>query len=149
MISQLAELKMMTAKTFRSMVLLTAAIGVGSIGVAYLFVPQAILGLYGITIQSVNEASILRSACGGVFIVFSTLFVLGAVKEELSFTAVVALAAFMGGFAIGRIASIVADGVPSPILLALAAIEVTYTGCALYLLSNQDAHNNSLQGRRP
>lgn len=59
-------------------VLSTAAIGVGGLGLVYLADPGAILGLYGIRLQSVSEANLFRSACGGVFLAFTALFVAGA-----------------------------------------------------------------------
>ena len=136
--------------TLKNLILLSAALGVGVIGVGYLVSPQFMLALYGVSIESVNEANIFRSAYGGLFVAFALLFAYGAFRPAYSQAALLALAAYMGGFALGRIVSIAVDGVPSPLILGWLSIEVFYSSVAVYLLANRaSAHNHSLQARRP
>jgi hypothetical protein len=117
------------------LVLATAAVGVGLIGVTYLVSPQVMYTLYGLTVEGVNEFSLLRSAVGGLFSCFTVLFALGAMRAGYERPALLALLAFMGGFAIGRAVSLVVDGVPSPIVLFLFAVEALYAAAAGWLLS--------------
>ena len=65
-------------------------------------------------------------------------------------TSTMALLAFMGGFAVGRVVSLAADGVPGALVLALLALEVAYSMAAGVLLwHRRGASGNSLQGKRP
>jgi len=110
-------------------------VGIGLVGLGYLSSPATMYGLYGITIDSVNEASMVRSAYGGLFLGFAILFFQGARREHFTKAALTALLVFMGSFALGRIISIVADGVPSLLILALLGAEIVYTALAFKLLS--------------
>lgn len=118
----------------KTWVLRSASIGVGTIGLAYLLALEHVLAVYGETIHSVTEAAILRSAYGGVFVAFAVLFELGARRERLAGAALAALATFMGGFALGRVVSLVTDGVPHPVLVAILIVELGYAGAAGALL---------------
>lgn len=123
----------------RTLVLRSAAVGVGAIGLAYLAVPSRVLAVYGVTLRSVTELAIIRSAYGGLFVSFAVLFELGARRAELARAALAALAVFMGGFALGRIVSLAVDGVPHPLLVAILVVEVAYAGAAARLLALQRA----------
>jgi len=121
--------------SFKGFVLISAALGVGAIGTGYLISPQYMLAFYSVTLDSINEASIIRSVYGGLFLGFAVLFLAGALKQEYSRPALLALLAFMGGFAVGRVISLLADGVPSPLVLGLFGLEVTFASAAAYLLA--------------
>lgn len=130
----LKRLKEETLK-LRALVLLSASLGIGTVGLGYLFMPQSMYGLYGIELESVNEANMVRSAYGGLFLGFALLFLAGARRERFGTPALVALLTFMAGFALGRVVSIFADGVPSPLVFSLIAFEIVYAALAAYLLS--------------
>lgn len=123
--------------TLRTLVLLSAALGLGLIGLGYLAAPQVMYGLYGIDLETVNEANMVRSAYGGVFLALSVLLALGATKEHFARPALIALLTFMTGFALGRAVSVVVDGLPSALILALLATEITYAALATYLLAKK------------
>jgi uncharacterized membrane protein YjjP (DUF1212 family) len=114
--------------------LLSAALGIGTIGCGYVIAPQFMFGLYGISLQSVNELNMVRSAYGGLFVGFAVLFLLGAIRPLLSRPAMYALFTFMAGFAVGRIVSVVVDGRPSMLIAALMVLEVSYASAAAYFL---------------
>jgi hypothetical protein len=116
------------------MVLASAAFGIGAIAVGYLVAPQFMLSNYGISIDSINEASMIRSSYGGMFFAFAVLFTIGALKAEFSHAALLALLVFMAGFAGGRIISLMADGIPSLLVLGLLLLEVSYTLVTTYIL---------------
>ena len=118
----------------KTLVLASAALGIGLIAIGYLISPEFMFLNYGITIDSVNEGSMVRSSYGGMFSGFAILFAAGALKPELSHAAFLALLAFMGGFAGGRVISLIADGLPSLLVFGLLLLEVSYTLMAVYLL---------------
>ena len=122
----------------KAIALLSASLGIGVIGLGYLFSPQMMYGLYGIGLETVNEANMVRSAYGGLFLGFAVLFFLGARRDQLATPALVALLTFMSGFALGRIVSVLVDGVPAPLILLLIVFEITYAALAGYLLSGKD-----------
>ncbi len=121
----------------RTVVLRSAAVGVGAIGLGYLGLPGVVLGIYGVALQSVSEAAIVRSAYGGVFVAFAVLFELGARHRAYQRPALVALTVFMSGFALGRIVSLAVDGVPHPILVAILFVEIASASAAARLLARE------------
>ncbi len=127
----------------RIAVLLSASLGIGAVGLGYLVSPQFMYGLYGIGLESVNELNMVRSAYGGLFLGFAALFLLGALSTNLAKPALIALLAFMAGFALGRTVSVFVDGIPSPLILSLIVFEITYTALAAYLLSTKNASYTS------
>ncbi len=132
----------------KSVVLLSASIGIGFIGLGYLISPQFMYGFYGIDLETVNEANMVRSAYGGLFLGFAVLFFLGVRWYQLATPALIALLASMAGFAVGRVVSIIVDGMPSPLILSLIVFEIIYSVLAAYLLSTKmhSAKAPSLQG---
>ena len=118
----------------KSLVLRSAAVAVGVIGLGYLTMPGRVLAFYGVALQSTTEANIIRSAYGGLFVASALLFEIGARRADRSQTALIALAVFMGGFALGRIVSLVVDGVPHPLLVAILVVELGYACAAAFLV---------------
>jgi hypothetical protein len=102
-----------------------------------LVAPNAVLGLYGMGIQSVSEANIVRSACGGIFLAFSVLFGLGALKDSYKKEGLIALLTFMGGLALGRAVSFIADGTPHLLLVGVFVVEIAYVSASGYLLAQE------------
>ncbi len=126
-----------------SAVLLLASLGIGVIGLGYLLSPHTMYGLYGIGLETVNEANMVRAAYGGLFLGFAILFLLGGLQDQFTRPALVALLTFMAGFAVGRIVSLIVDGMPSLIIISLIVFEVVYSALAVYLLSNRYASRGS------
>ena len=123
----------------KNAVLLSAALGLGAIGCGYLVSPQLIYGLYGISLDSVNEFNMIRSAYGGQFLGFAVLFLLGATNPRLSKPAIVGLFTFMASFAGGRIVSAVVDGKPDRLVTAHIVLEILYAMAAAYVLLQEGA----------
>ncbi len=115
-------------------ILLSASLGIGTIGLGYLVSPQFMYGLYSIQLETVNEANMVRAAYGGLFVSFATLFLFGAIRDRFTKPALIALLAFMAGFACGRIASILVDGMPSLLIVSLIGFEILYAALSAYLL---------------
>ena len=121
------------------MVLGSAGLGIAGIGLTYLFVPHLLLDVYGFHIQSPSEANIFRSGSGGLFVALAILFCLGAANPRYTRTSLVTMFAFMSGLAVGRLVSIVADGWPHPVLIAVLVVEASYAGAAAYALRVKDS----------
>lgn len=119
----------------RNAALLSASLGIGTIGLGYILSPQFMFGLYGIELESADAANMVRSAYGGLFLGFAVLFFLGARRDHLAKPALIGLLTFMAGFACGRIVSVFVDGIPSPLILSLIAFEIVYSALAAHLLT--------------
>jgi hypothetical protein len=114
--------------------LLSAAVGIDAIDIGYVLSPRWLYALYGITIDSVNEANMVRGAYGGLFVSSAILFLLGAMQDRLTIQSMTYLLTFMVGFASGRTISIVVDGVPSALILLLLGLELLYIMLASFAL---------------
>lgn len=124
-----------------TIVLGSAAAIIAAIGGTYLTVPNLLLNVYGFSIQSISEANLFRGAYGGVFIAFALLFCVGALIEQVARPAQFALLTFMGGFALGRLASMAMDGMPHVLLVVVLGVEVAYALAALHLLRARAARS--------
>lgn len=128
---------------FHRIILVSAALGIGTIGIGYVLSPASMYGLYDIGIESVNEGNMVRGAYGGLFVTSAVLFLLGAMQEQLKMPAFIYLLTFMLGFASGRTISIIVDGIPGGLILLLLGLEFVYiilASSVLYASRNkQDA----------
>ncbi|MET9658601.1 DUF4345 domain-containing protein [Streptomyces sp. NPDC006510] len=120
-------------------VLGSAGLGIAVIGLIYLLAPHLLLDIYGVDIQSPSEANIFRSGSGSLFVAVAILFCLGASNTRYTRTSLITLFTFMSGLAVGRLVSIVADGWPHPLLIAVLVVEASYAGAAAYVLRVEDS----------
>ena len=118
----------------KKLLLISASIAIGLVGIGYLVSADSMYARYGIEILSINEYSMVRGAYGGLFLSFAALFLVGAVHERFTLSSLVALFTFMFGFAIGRIASLLIDGTPSQLIFSLLAFEVFYSLASAYFI---------------
>src|SRR3712207_4245121 len=114
----------MQRRHFILFVLFSAAVVVGAIGIGYILAPRWVSGLYGIGIDSVNEANMVRAAYGGLFVASALLFVLGATNDGLTRPVLIYLLVFMLGLTCGRTISVLVDGVPSGLIVLVQGGEV-------------------------
>ncbi len=119
---------------FNKVLLISASLGIGVVGLGYLISPQFMYGLYNIDITSTNQFNMVRGAYSGLFLSFSLLFFVGAINEKIEFPAMVSLFVFMSGFAIGRITSVVLEGMPGFRIIGLLLFELFYSICSAYYL---------------
>lgn len=115
-------------------VLELAAAEIGIIGLIYLFAPAFMMNSNGMVLNGITETHTIRAAYGGAFVGFGLLFLLGALYARLTEAALVALVTFMGGFALGRIFSLVVDGMPVGIYLFVLSTEIILALAALMML---------------
>ncbi|MEU6227090.1 DUF4345 domain-containing protein [Streptomyces sp. NPDC047042] len=125
--------------SLKKVVLGSAGLGLGVIGLIYLLVPRFLLDVYGVDIQSPSEANLFRSGSGSLFVAVAILFCLGAANTRYTRTSLVTLFTFMSGLAVGRVVSIVADGWPHALLIAVLVVEAFYAGAAAYVLRVEDS----------
>lgn len=125
--------------SLKKMVLGSAGLGIAVIGLIYLLAPHLLLDIYGVDIQSPSEANIFRSGSGSLFVAVAILFCLGASNPRYTRTSLITLFTFMSGLAVGRVVSIVMDGWPHPLLIAVLVVEASYAGAAAYVLRTEDS----------
>jgi len=103
-------------------------------GILYLFAPQIMLNTPQIHLNTVNEFHSYRAAYGGGFLGIAALFAMGAFDRSMEKGSLWAIVLIFLGFAVGRIYSIVVDGVPTPLFLGVLVAETFLASCAMYSL---------------
>jgi hypothetical protein len=103
-------------------------IGVAFCGVGYLglVAPNALLGPIGIEWTGLGNSARneLTAMYGGMHLTLGLFFVIAAFVPSLRLGALCAAAAFLIGLVGGRVVSIVRDGIPGPMPLALVLVEL-------------------------
>jgi len=104
--------------------LLFSAAGLFAIALSYGVAPAAILPIaFDVTVEGTDLTHIFR-ALMGLYLGMIVLWVLGAFWANLTRVAVTAEVTFMFGLALGRVVSIVIDGIPSMLLVIYAVLEI-------------------------
>jgi len=120
-----------------SIFLLAAAIGLTPIALAYGLVPATTIPLlYGIEIESISLSHIFRAVMG-LYLAMIVFWLLGAAREPLRFAALCSVVVFMGGLALGRLASLLLDGIPAPLLSVYLVLELGFALVAFQLARGQ------------
>lgn len=127
----------MTARqggTIGTIALAGAGLAMLVVGAQHLAAPQMMMATPGIELISVNHYHIIRAAYGGAYLGIAALFLSGLVRPALRSFALLAVAMLFGGFAFGRLVSLVLDGVPVALYLAVLTFEVVFAALALMAL---------------
>ena len=103
------------------------ALAIGLIGLGYLWNPNRLLARSELETGSAAMDSMLRSAYGGLFVGMAAIFALGALVPSRTSDALLFTLLFMGGFALGRVVSLVRVGSPGRAVNALLGYEVVAT----------------------
>ena len=104
-----------------SFFLIFVAAGVFPVALTYGVNPQVTLAyLYDIEVNSINLSNIFR-AIMGLYIALNVFWIIGAFKKSLLLPAMWSLTIFMTGIGLGRMLSLLIDGIP-------------YTAFILYML---------------
>ncbi len=123
--------------TKESFFLVFVAIGVFSVSLGYGFLPNLTMPfLYDIDVTNTNLSNIFR-AISGLYIAFVTFWILGAYNSNLQLPALWSLTIFMTGIALGRIASILIDGLPSPIFIFYLFLEIIFGSIGYIFIKKQ------------
>ncbi len=114
--------------------LLVSAAGLTVVALSYGVAPATVLPqLLDITVEGTDLTHVLR-AIMGLYLGMIVLWVLGAFRPSLTRAAVVAEIAFMSGLAVGRVLSIVVDGMPSIALLGYTGVEIAMAAWGMLVL---------------
>lgn len=104
------------------------------VGALHLLNPQMMMREPGIVLSSTNHLHVVRAAYGGAYLGIAALFLAGALQRIEVRAALAAVVLIFGGFALGRIVSIVADGMPVPLYLGVLGAELMFATCAVLAL---------------
>lgn len=73
----------------------------------------------------------------GLYHALAAFRVLGALRSDLRVPALWSLTVFMGGLALGRVLSLLLDGMPHPVLVIYLLLEIGFCAVGLWLLRRQ------------
>ena len=107
------------------------------IGIAYCIDPNLLLARYDLSATSASEDNMYRGAYGGLFITVGAAVAYGFRSAAFRFASTVFALVFMGGFAIGRIASIALLGMPHQMIINLLVFEIVSSGLLIWFLFRQ------------
>ena len=121
-----------------SFFLVFVAIGVFCVSLGYGFLPNLTMPfLYDIDVTNTNLSNILR-AISGLYIALVIFWIVGAYNSNLQLPALWSLTIFMTGIALGRISSILIDGLPSPIFIFYLFLEIMFALIGYTLIKNKE-----------
>ena len=104
--------------------LIFCAFGLLPIALSYGASPARSLDLlFGIGVETTNATHIFRAVMG-LYLGMVVIWLLGAFRPSLTAPALVCCAVFMLGLALGRVLSLVVDGLPHWLLLVYLALEL-------------------------
>ena len=109
-----------------SFFLIFVAAGVFPVALTYGVNPQVTLAyLYDIEVNSVNLSNIFR-AIMGLYIALNVFWIIGAFKKSLLLPAMWSLTIFMTGIGLGRMLSLLIDGIPYPAFILYMLLEFIF-----------------------
>jgi hypothetical protein len=100
------------------------------VGALHLLAPQMMMREPGIVLSSTNHFHVVRAAYGGAYLGMAALFLAGAARRVDERAALASVVLIFGGFALGRLVSIAADGLPVPLYLGVLAAELFFAASA-------------------
>jgi hypothetical protein len=104
------------------------------VGALHLLNPQMMMREPGIVLSSTNHLHVVRAAYGGAYLGIAALFLSGALQRLDVRAALGAVVLIFGGFALGRLVSIAADGMPVPLYVGVLSAELFFAACAVLAL---------------
>ncbi len=114
--------------------LLCVGVMLTGIGLAYCVDPDLLLSRYDIGIAGVSDDNMYRGAYGGLFLTLGAAIAYGFFSVSFRQTSTLIGLLFMGGFAAGRTASILALGMPHEQIVGLLIFEVVLSTVFGWLL---------------
>jgi hypothetical protein len=113
--------------------LLLSGIGFMLIGINTFRDPIAAMAGVELGVQSINALNEVRANYGGMQMGIGILLFSAALLQWLSRSALLALSLITGGLVVGRLVSIMLDGMPNTTVQALLILEFVTTVAAIYL----------------
>ncbi|WP_104040408.1 DUF4345 domain-containing protein [Vibrio hyugaensis] len=122
----------------QSIFLLLAAAGLTPIALSYGFSPVDSLSfLFGIDASSVNVSHIFRAVMG-LYLALAMFWVMGAMSTKYRLAALYSLVIFMWGLAMGRLLSLLVDGMPHWLLVAYLFLEFGFGLVGLKMIKKEE-----------
>ena len=117
--------------------LMLSAGGVAMVAFGYGLAPHTAVGsLVDLPMDNTDQVHILR-AIMGLYLGLVCFWLLGARRPIYARPAVMTVVFFMFGLALGRIASMVLDGMPSPFLVGATCVEIAAGTWGLFVLRDE------------
>jgi hypothetical protein len=104
------------------------------VGALHLFNPQMMMDTPQIQLTTVNHLHVIRAAYGGAYLGIATLFLMGALGRIPVRVGLLSVVVLFGGFAVGRLFSMVVDGMPVALYLGVLGSELFFAVCAALAL---------------
>lgn len=117
--------------------LLLSGLGFILIGVNTFRDPVAAMAGVELGVQSINALNEVRANYGGMQMGIGLLLVSAALMTWLTRPALLALSLVTGGLVIGRLMSVMIDGMPNSTVQALLGLEFFTTVIAIFLFTQQ------------
>ena len=102
------------------------------IGLIYCVDPNILLARYDLAVSGVSDDNMYRGAYGGLFVVLGATIAYGFFTPSFRQMSTLIALLFMGGFAIGRLSSIVMVGIPHEQIVGLLVFEILSTAVLGY-----------------
>ena len=130
---------MQNVSRLQSIFLVVTAIGLMPVALSYGIIPgKSLPWLFGIDATGVNTRHIFR-ALMCLYLALVAFWILGAMKPSIKVPALWSLVVFMLGLAIGRVASLIIDGWPHPLLVFYLIMEIVFVYVGWRLLAKSAA----------
>ncbi len=94
------------------------------VGVIALFVPHVLFDPIGISLTTASGLAEIRAAYGSFFLCSAGLFWAGSMRAELRRTSLTWACMVLTGFVVGRVISLVLDGMPNGMAMANLGTEI-------------------------
>ena len=122
----------------QSIFLLLAAAGLTPIALSYGFSPvDSHSFLFGIDASSVNVSHIFRAVMG-LYLALAMFWVMGAMSTKYRLPALYSLVIFMWGLAMGRLLSLLVDGMPHWLLVVYLFLEFGFGLVGLKMIRKEE-----------
>ncbi len=127
--------------------LLILGLSLAVIGLAYCIDPNLLLARYELAAESSSEDNMYRGAYGGLFLTLGTAIAFGFLSASFRQPATLIALLFMSGFALGRIASIIAVGMPHGQIMNLLVVELLSSAMLTWFLLEPSRRGVGTTGR--
>lgn len=113
-----------------------------TVGLSSLFNPQAVMSSIELHVAAISTLNEVRANYGGMHTFLGIFFLYSAFTQRLQSSALMLVVIFSSGLVVGRMTSLVLDGVPNAAIFTFLGIEVLGAVAGLVLLrrSSRDFH---------
>lgn len=123
---------------YQKLLLIIVGLGLIPIALSYgLFPEKSLSYFYDIHVTETNPIHILRAVMC-LYLALVIFWLIGAFNIRLRQAALYSLVVFMFGLALGRILSLILDGMPHPLLLVYLFLELGFGTIGAFLLSKSE-----------